>query len=67
MNLEDFINKHILVTLKDGTLVEGILIEIKDVDDIPNSIFYTMLIIRVELNDYKTIYINEVESIGEIN
>ena len=67
MNLEDFLNKHIIVNLRDGTDVEGILIEVKDIDDVSNSIFYTMLIIRVDHNEYRTIYINEVESVCEIS
>lgn len=66
MGLNDFEGKHIIVNLKDGEVVEGILVEIKDVDDEINSIYYTTLNIRVDTDNYRVIYINEIDTIGEV-
>ncbi len=67
MVLEDFLHKHVIVYLKDGGIIEGIVVEINDVDNYEDSIFYTTINIRVDYNDYRLIYINEIDSIGEIN
>lgn len=66
MRLEDFLNKHVILELKDGTTVEGIIININDVDNDEDSIFYTTINIRVDYDDYRLIYINEIDTIGEI-
>ncbi len=66
MSLEDFLHKHVLIELKDGTNVEGIIIDINNIDNYEDSIFYTTLNIRVDYNDYRLIYINEIDTIGEV-
>lgn len=66
MSLEDFLHKHVLIELKDGTNVEGIIIDINDIDNYEDSIFYTTINIRVDYNDYRLIYINEIDTIGEV-
>lgn len=66
MNIDEFLHKHVLIELKDGTNVEGIIIDIHHIDNYEDSIFYTTLNIRVDYNDYRLIYINEVDTIGEV-
>ncbi len=66
MRLEDFLNKTVELELKDSTLVQGLLLDITDIDDEEEGICETRLTIRVESNDYKIIDINEIETIGEI-
>lgn len=66
MSVEDFLHKHVLIELKDGTNVEGIIIDINNIDNYEDSIFYTTLNIRVDYNDYRLIYINEIDTIGEV-
>lgn len=66
MDLTDLVSKHIIIELKDGENVEGILVEVKDVDNVEDAIFYTTLTIRVDANHYRTIYINEIDTLGEI-
>lgn len=66
MSLEDFLHKHVFIELKDGTNVEGIIIDINDIDNYEDSIFYTTINIRVDYNDYRLIYINEIDTIGEV-
>lgn len=67
MVLEDFLHKHVIVNLKDGVIIEGIVVEINDVDNYDDSIFYTTISIRVDYNDYRLVYINEIDTIGEVN
>ncbi len=67
MVLEDFLHKHVIVNLKDGDIIEGIVVEINDVDNYEDSIFYTTISIRVDFNDYRLVYINEIDTIGEVN
>ncbi len=67
MVLEDFLHKHVIVNLKDGAIIEGIVVEINDVDNYEDSIFYTTISIRVDYNDYRLVYINEIDTIGEVN
>lgn len=67
MVLEDFLHKHVIVNLKDGVIIEGIVVEINDVDNYEDSIFYTTISIRVDYNDYRLVYINEIDTIGEVN
>lgn len=67
MVLEDFLHKHVIVNLKDGAIIEGIVVEINDVDNYEDSIFYTTISIRVDFNDYRLVYINEIDTIGEVN
>lgn len=66
MSVENFLHKHVLIELKDGTNVEGIIIDINNIDNYEDSIFYTTLNIRVDYNDYRLIYINEIDTIGEV-
>lgn len=66
MKLEDFLNKHVILELKDGTIIDGIIVNINDVDNYEDSIFYTTINIRVDYNDYRLIYVNEIDTIGEI-
>lgn len=65
MKLEDFLNKTVILELKDGSEVTGILMEIKDIDDKVEEIYETRLIIRIDSDDYRIIDINEIETIGE--
>ena len=64
MDLKDLINKYILVELRDGKKIKGILTDVKDMDD--GDYFYTALQIRVKEDDYRLIYMIEVDSLGEI-
>lgn len=66
MEIDEFLHKHVLIELKDGTNVEGIVIDIHQTDNYEDSIFYTTLNIRVDYNDYRLIYINEIDTIGEV-
>lgn len=66
MELEDFLNRHIIITLKDGEEVEGILMEVKDQDDDINAIYYTTLTLRIDLDDYRVIYLTEIESVSVV-
>ena len=65
MKLEDLLNKTVVLELKDGSEVTGILMEIKDIDDKVEEIHETRLIIRINSDEYKIIDINEIETIGE--
>lgn len=65
MKLEDFLNKTVILELKDGSEVTGILMEIKDIDDKVEEIYETRLIIRIDSDYYRIIDINEIETIGE--
>ena len=64
MDLKDLINKYIQVELRDGKKVKGILTDVKDMDD--GDYFYTAQQIRVKEDDYRLIYMIEVDSLGEI-
>ena len=64
MDLTDLINKYIVVELRDGKKIKGILTAVKDMDD--GDYFYTALQIRVKEDDYRLIYMIEVDSLGEI-
>lgn len=66
MEVDEFLHKHVLIELKDGTNVEGIVIDIHRTDNYEDSIFYTTLNVRVDYNDYRLIYINEIDAIGEV-
>ena len=66
MKLEDLLNKTVVLELKDGSEVTGILMEIKDIDNKVEEIHETRLIIRINSDEYKIIDINEIETIGEI-
>ncbi len=66
MEIDEFLHKHVLIELKDGTNVEGIIIDINRTEILDDSIFYTTLNIRVDYNDYRLIYINEIDTIGEV-
>ncbi len=64
MDLKDLVDKYIQVELRNGKKVKGILTAVKDYED--GDFFYTALQIRVKEDDYKIIYLIEVDSIGEI-
>lgn len=64
MELEDFLNKYIIIELKDGVKEEGILVEIKDYDTEDGA--YTSLILRDPDAKYKIVYLNEIETLGEL-
>ena len=66
MELEDFLSKYVIIELKDGERIEGILVEIKDYENKEEESVYTSLIIRVDANDYKVVYLNEIETLGEL-
>ena len=64
MELEDFLNKYLIIELKDAEKVEGILVDIKDYDNEDGA--YTSLIIRDPDANYKIVYLNEIETLGEL-
>lgn len=64
MDLTDLIDKYIVVELRNGKKIKGILTAVKDMDD--GEYFYTAIQIRVKEDDYRLIYMIEVDSIGEI-
>lgn len=66
MELEDFLNKYIVIELKDGAHEEGILVEIKDYGNEEDMNYYTTLIIRDKDANYKIVYLNEIETLGEL-
>ncbi len=66
MSLKDFLNKHVLITLKDGKKVEGIVTDILNYEDDEETLFYTQLQVRVDAFDYRNIYLGEIDKIGEI-
>ena len=66
MELEDFLNKYVIIELKDGVKEEGILVEIKDYENREEEINYTSLILRDPDSNYKVVYLNEIETLGEL-
>ncbi len=64
MELEDFLNKYIIIELKDGVKEEGILVEIKDFEN--EETCYTSLVLRDPDSNYKIVYLNEIETLGEL-
>lgn len=66
MELEDFLNKYVIIELKDGVKEEGILVEIKDYQNDEEQSAYTSLIIRDKDANYKVVYLNEIETLGEL-
>ena len=64
MELEDFLNKYIIIELKDGVREEGILVEIKDFENEETA--YTSLVLRDPDSNYKIVYLNEIETLGEL-
>lgn len=64
MKLEDFLNKYIIVTKRDGKKIEGILVNILDSDT--DEFGFITLVIRVDDDKYKNIHLVEVENIGEV-
>jgi small nuclear ribonucleoprotein (snRNP)-like protein len=64
MELEDFLNKYIIIELKDGVKEEGILVEIKDFENEETA--YTSLVLRDPDSNYKIVYLNEIETLGEL-
>ena len=66
MELEDFLNKYVIIELKDGVKEEGILVEIKDYENREEEINYTSLVLRDPDSNYKVVYLNEIETLGEL-
>ena len=66
MEIDEFLHKHVLIELKDGTNVEGIVIDIHHTETPEDFIFYTTLNIRIDYNNYQLIYANEIDTIGEV-
>ena len=66
MELEDFLNKYVIIELKDGVKEEGILVEIKDYENREEEINYTSLVLRDPDANYKVVYLNEIETLGEL-
>lgn len=64
MELEDFLNKYVIIELKDGKKEEGILVEIKDYESEESA--YTSLVLRNPDANYKVVYLNEIETLGEL-
>lgn len=64
MELEDFLNRHVIIELKDGEIIDGIIMEINDFDDDIDSIYYTTINVRLDLNEYRIVYLTEIDNIG---
>mgnify|MGYP004496370299 FL=1 len=66
MELDELVEKCVHIEFKEGESLEGILIEIKDFEDYEDMIFYSTLTIRDYEEEYRVVYLNEIESIEEI-
>lgn len=64
MKLEDFLNKHVIITLKDGEMLEGILTNIYDYEDKLDSLYYTTIQIRINEDEYTSLGLIEIDKIG---
>ncbi len=64
MDLKDLVDKYVQIELRNGKKYKGILTAVKDYED--GDYFYTALQLRLKEDDYKIIYLIEVDSIGEI-
>ena len=67
MKLEDFLNKTVILELRDSSIVKGMRLDRKDIDDDYEEIHETRLSLRIKDNEYRIIDINEILTIGEIN
>lgn len=67
MSIEDFINKTVILELKDSSTVKGILLSIDKKYDPEEEDNVCELVLRVNHDDYRLIDVNEIITIGEIN
>lgn len=65
-NIEELLNKGVIVELLDGEVIEGILMDIQNVDNYEDMIFYRKIQIRIDYDDYRIIYENEIDTICEL-
>lgn len=65
MKLDDFINKTVLLELKDGSSIKGLLLNIEEKYDSEDDIKEYHLVMRINSTDYRLIDVNEVLTIGE--
>lgn len=64
MDINYFLNKSVVLELRDSSKIKGIIVEIKEeIDDDGEEL---KLILRINSDDYRIIYVNEIENIGEI-
>ena len=63
MKIEDFINKYVILEFKDGTILEGILIEIKENED--EWGYCVTFTIREKDDTYRLVYASEIATISE--
>ena len=66
MKLDEFVEKCLHIEFKEGEPLEGLLVEIKDFEDYEDMIFYSTLTIRDYEEEYRVVYLNEIESIEEV-
>ena len=66
MELDELVEKFVHIEFKEGEPLEGLLVEIKDFEDYEDMIFYSTLTIRDYEEEYRVVYLNEIESIEEV-
>ena len=66
MKLDKLVEKCVHIEFKEGEPLEGLLVEIKDFEDYEDMIFYSTLTIRDYEEEYRVVYLNEIESIEEV-
>lgn len=66
MELDELVEKCVHIEFKVGEPLEGLLVEIKDFEDYEDMIFYSTLTIRDYEEEYRVVYLNEIESIEEV-
>lgn len=66
MELDKLVEKCVHIEFKEGEPLEGLLVEIKDFEAYEDMIFYSTLTIRDYEEEYRVVYLNEIESIEEV-
>lgn len=66
MKLDELVEKCVHIEFKESEPLEGLLVEIKDFEDYEDMIFYSTLTIRDYEEEYRVVYLNEIESIEEV-
>lgn len=65
MKLDDFINKTVVLELKDNTIIKGILLDLDTRYDEEEDT-ELRLVMRINSEEYRYVDVNEVISIGEL-
>lgn len=66
MKLDELVEKCVHIEFKEREPLEGLLVEIKDFEDYEDMIFYSTLTIRDYEEEYRVVYLSEIESIEEV-